>query len=123
MKTIPAGVRRGFMKQTLFSTPESRKPYLGLGSDLGDDKGRCLFAGSWNADIYTPLKEHVKEGDLHCAKNRMSGMWNEDQPLWKTLQGEGKTTVFFAGVNTDQCVLGTLVDAYNKGWNCVLVDE
>lgn len=32
-------------------------------------------------------------------------------------------TVFFAGVNTDQCVLGTLTDAYNAGWGCVLVDD
>jgi nicotinamidase-related amidase len=31
--------------------------------------------------------------------------------------------VLFTGVNTDQCVLGTFVDAYNAGWNCVLVDD
>lgn len=36
---------------------------------------------------------------------------------------EGTGTLLFAGVNTDQCVLGTLVDAYNAGWNCVLVDD
>jgi len=26
-------------------------------------------------------------------------------------------------VNTDQCVLGTLTDAYNNGWDCVLIDD
>lgn len=74
MKTLPAGVQRGFMKDTLHSTTTSIRPYSGLGSDLGGTKGRCLFAGSWNADIYPSLKAHVKPEDLHCAKNRMSGL-------------------------------------------------
>jgi nicotinamidase-related amidase len=39
------------------------------------------------------------------------------------LKAEKKNTILFAGVNTDQCVLGTLVDGYNAGWNCVLVDD
>lgn len=84
------------------------------------------------------------EDDIFCAKNRMSGLWCEEQPLWKVLtgehegdvfgeNGEGKEkgngkemkwdTILFAGVNTDQCVLGTLVDGYNKGLNCVLIDD
>ena len=123
MKTIPAGVRRGFMKQTLYTTTDIRRPYTGLGEDLGEGRGRCLFAGSWNADIYDPLKEVVQPSDLHCAKNRMSGLWTPHQPLWKTLKAEKKTTLFFTGVNTDQCVLGTLADGYNAGWNCILVDD
>ena len=53
----------------------------------------------------------------------MSGMWNHDQPLWKTLVAEKKRTVLFAGVNTDQCVLGTFVDAYNAGWNVVILED
>jgi len=111
------------MKDTLLSTTSSIKSYTGLGSDLGDDKGRCLFAGTWNADIYPALKAHAKPNDLHCAKNRMSGLWTPEQPLRKTLKAEKKTTLLFTGVNTDQCVLGTLVDGYNTGWNCVLVDD
>jgi nicotinamidase-related amidase len=127
---MPAGVNRGFMKDILQSTTAAIRPYTGLGSDLGDGKGRCLFAGTWNADIYPPLKDHVKEGeDLHCAKNRMSGLWTPEQPLWKTLKEQKKTTVLFAGVNTDQCVLGTFVDGYNAvsraellhvGYICIL---
>lgn len=127
MLTIPAGVRRGFMKQTLLSPIKTdgdmRRPYIGLGADLGDGKGRCLFAGSWNADIYGPLKSHATSADLHCAKNRMSGMHTPSQPLWTTLKEKGITTCLFTGVNTDQCVLGTLADSYNAGWNCVLVDD
>jgi nicotinamidase-related amidase len=129
MLTMPAGVNRGFMKDVLHSTTTAIRPYTGLGSDLGDGKGRCLFAGSWNADIYPPLKAHVQAEDLHTAKNRMSGLWTPEQPLWKTLKEQKKTTVLFAGVNTDQCVLGTFVDGYNAvsraelllvGYICIL---
>lgn len=66
---MPAGVQKGFSRTLISSssTPEPNKS--GLGADLGDGKGRTLFAGSWNADIYPPLKELVREGDVHCAKN------------------------------------------------------
>lgn len=111
------------MKDVLLNTNSPLRSYTGLGSELGNDRGKCLCAGSWNADIYPPLKALVQDEDLHCAKNRMSGMWDENQPLFKTLRKEGIETCFFTGVNTDQCVGGTLVDAYNKGWNCVLVDD
>lgn len=53
----------------------------------------------------------------------MSGLWRPDQPLWRHLQARGARTLFFAGVNTDQCVLGTLADAYNAGWDCLLVED
>lgn len=129
------------MKDTLLQTTSSIRPWIGLGSELPDGQGRVLFEGSWNADIHPKLKAHVKENDIHCAKNRMSGLWNPEQPLWKMLKdGVRKNkeeapgvqagalsgpweTVVFAGVNTDQCVLGTLVDAYNAGWNCVMIDD
>ncbi|TVY19011.1 Peroxyureidoacrylate/ureidoacrylate amidohydrolase RutB [Lachnellula arida] len=127
LTTLPAGIKRGFMKNILQpSTSTDSSPlhsYTGLGSDLGGSRGRCLVAGSWNADIYGPLKTQVQDSDLHCAKNRMSGLWRREQALWGVLGERGVRTVLFAGVNTDQCVLGTLVDAYNAGWNCVLVDD
>lgn len=120
---MPAGVMRGFMADVLQCSTKSIRSYTGLGSDLGGSKGRCLVSGTWNADIYEPLKAHVRASDLHCAKSRMSGLWTPEQPLWKTLKERKKSTVMFAGVNTDQCVLGTLVDGYNAGWNCILVDN
>ncbi|TVY47137.1 Peroxyureidoacrylate/ureidoacrylate amidohydrolase [Lachnellula occidentalis] len=123
LSTMSAGVMRGFMRDVIQPTTKPIRSYTGLGSDLGDSKGRCLFAGTWNADIYSPLKAHVQDSDLHCAKSRMSALWTPEQPLWKTLKEQKKTTVLFTGVNTDQCVLGTLVDAYNAGWNCILVDD
>jgi nicotinamidase-related amidase len=123
MTTLPAAVARGFMNDTLQATTNARRPWIGLGSDLGEGKGRCLFAGTWNADIYPPLKAHAHPSDVRCAKNRMSGLWSPEQPLWKTLKAEEKNTILFTGVNTDQCVLGTFVDGYNAGFNCVMVDD
>jgi phosphatidylethanolamine-binding protein len=53
----------------------------------------------------------------------MSGLWNEETELYKVLKVEGIENLLWAGVNTDQCVLGSLVDAYNAGWGCVVVDD
>lgn len=53
----------------------------------------------------------------------MSGMWNDKTPLSQYLQGKGIRTLLFAGVNTDQCVQGTFVDAYNSGYDCLLVRD
>jgi phosphatidylethanolamine-binding protein len=119
LASMPAGVQRGFSRGLIAGT----HTHHGLGGDLGDGQGRCLFEGTWNADIYDSLKKQVKSQDVHCAKNRMSGLWNEEQPLWKYLEASGKKTLLFTGVNTDQCVLGTLTNAYNAGWDCVLVED
>ena len=94
-----------------------------LGDDLGPAVGRIGFAGSWNCEIYPSLNAHVRAEDIHCTKNRVSGLWNQEQPLWKQLVKTGKRTLFFAGTATDVCVLATLTDAYNGGWDCVLVDD
>lgn len=81
------------------------------------------MAGSWNADIYDPLKALIQSEDVHCVKNRLSGMWNEEQPLRRYLKESGKRTLLFTGVNTDRCVLGTLADAAYAGWDCVVIDD
>jgi len=117
---MPASVHLGFMKSTLLASSTTPS---GLGADLGDGKGRTLTAGSWNAAIYDPLAAYVRPSDIHCAKNRQSGLWSPSQPLWTTLEEHKIGTILVTGVNTDQCVLGTLADAYNAGWNCVLVDD
>jgi len=129
---MPAAVHRGFSRSLIVTDdnnptagPTSEVPRSGLGADLGAGKGRCLVAGEWNSEIYGPLLAAAapEEADWHCAKNRMSGMWSEEQPLRRRLVERGVRTLFFAGVNTDQCVLSTLTDAYNAGWDCVLVED
>lgn len=124
LAAMPAGVLRGFARAAIVGDGPAA---AGLGVDLGGGRGRCLVAGEWNSAVYEGLGRAgaVAAEDVHCAKNRMSGLWTEDQPLWRYLEGEGKETrtLLFAGVNTDQCVLGTLTNAYNAGWDCVMVED
>lgn len=53
----------------------------------------------------------------------MSGLWGYQTALDLHLEETGTNTLFFAGVNADQCVLGTVVDAYFRGYDCVLVSD
>ncbi|KAI1844532.1 hypothetical protein JX265_001517 [Neoarthrinium moseri] len=122
LATMPASVARSFAR-TRINEDDDKPPRNGLGFDLGDGMGRMLVAGEWNSEIYPPLAAAVSPKDTHCAKNRMSGMWNEKQPLWKYLEESGKRTLLFTGVNTDQCVLGTLTNAYTAGWDCIMLAD
>lgn len=53
----------------------------------------------------------------------MSGLWGYQTALDLHLKETGVTTLLFAGVNADQCVLGTLVDAYFRGYDCIVVED
>lgn len=121
LDVMPAGVHKGFARSIIDS--DGKNTRKGLGLDLGSGQGRTLVAGEWNSLIYPPLAAAMNAADIHAPKNRMSGMWTPEQPLWKYLESDGKKTLLFAGVNTDQCVLGTLADAYNAGWDCVMIDD
>lgn len=106
--------------------------YKGLGTDIGpvhlDDNntttttsttvpgGRLLMRDTWNADLTPELRAAYEEGlqaspaDVWIHKNRMSGLWGASTPCTEFLESEGITTLLFAGVNTDQCVGGSLQD-------------
>lgn len=93
------------------------------GDDLGDGRGRSLFRGSWNAEIFDHLKPSLSDDDVQCYKNRFSGLWNQDQPLFQHLVKTDKKSLLFCGVNTDRCVLGTLADACAWGWDCLILED
>ena len=57
--------------------------------------------------------------DIQVAKYRMSGF--QDTELDSILRNLGVTTLLFAGVNADQCVLCTLQDANFLGYDCLLL--
>ena len=113
---------------------ENGKPkriYQGLGSEIGPvriedgkvvDAGRLLMRDTWNAALPPALDAAYKEGqslkgkpDVWIHKNRMSGLWGASTPCTDYLVEEGIKTLLFAGVNTDQCVGGSLQDAFTKG--------
>lgn len=118
LKTIPPSLVRGFMK--------SGKG--GFGADLGRDWGRLLMRDQRNAELYGPLQQDYMKNkdagtDIWIHKNRMSAIWGYQTALDLYLKENGITTLFFSGVNADQCVLGTIVDAYYRGYDCIVVED
>ena len=138
LATMPAAVITGFARGMIRGSPADKAPVpSGLGVDLGGGRGCMLTKGAWNAEVYgggvpagvPSLAAAVRPdlGDVQCDKTRMSGMWSPREPLRQYLEtteaGRGMRMLLFAGVNTDQCVLGTLADAYNNGWDCVALED
>lgn len=78
-----------------------------------------LFKGSQVAEIIPELE--VAQTDIHVDKHRLSGFW--DTPLDSILRNLDINTLLFAGVNMDQCVLGTLQDASFLGYDCIMLDD
>lgn len=106
--------------------------YKGLGSEVGRvelddgqaiDGGRLLMRNQWNSALYSPLERERRPEDGWIYKNRMSGLWGSHSDCSLYLEKEGIRTLLFAGVNTDQCVGGTLQDAFTKGWDCIMLSD
>ncbi|QAY66456.1 cysteine hydrolase family protein [Paenibacillus protaetiae] len=95
----------------------------GEGSGIGDplplNGSRVLEKGSWGADLVPELVQ--APGDIYVDKYRMSGFW--DTPLDSILRNMNIRTVLFAGVNLDQCVMATLQDAVNCGYDSILLAD
>jgi nicotinamidase-related amidase len=92
---------------------------VGLGDPLPISGAKVLEQGSWSAAVVDELE--VAPEDIAVSKFRMSGFW--DTPLDSILRNLGVTTLLFAGVNVDQCVLCTLQDANFRGYDCLLVED
>lgn len=120
--TIPPAFKSGFSGGSDLANET-------FGSDMGSvaegdgtsvEAGGLLMRGSWNAEPWGVLGTMKDEGlaagtDLYFNKNRLSGLWGPQTPYGTWLQENEITTIFFGGVNADQCVWGTFIDAYFKG--------
>jgi nicotinamidase-related amidase len=91
----------------------------GIGDPVPGKGAPLLEKDSWGAAVVDGLEPLA--GDIHVDKYRISGFW--DTPLDSILRNLGVKTVFFGGVNTDQCVLHTLTDANFNGYGCILVED
>ncbi|HSM80665.1 MAG TPA: isochorismatase family cysteine hydrolase [Nodosilinea sp.] len=92
---------------------------VGLGDPLPANRAPVLTKGSWAAAVVAELEAQPQ--DIWVDKYRMSGFW--DTPLDSILRNLGKTTLLFAGVNMDQCVMATLQDANFLGYDCILIRD
>nr|WP_255654332.1 isochorismatase family cysteine hydrolase [Cohnella sp. REN36] len=91
----------------------------GIGSPLPGGGSRVLEKGSWGASLVEALVPGPD--DVWVDKYRISGFW--DTPLDSILRNLGATTLFFAGINLDQCVMHTLQDAVCLGYDAVLLED
>ena len=91
----------------------------GLGDTLPRTGAKVLQAGSWSAQVVDELAP--EPDDIRVDKHRMSGFW--DTPLDSILRNLAVTTLLFAGVNLDQCVLHTMADANFLGYDTLLVED
>ncbi|KAK3067314.1 hypothetical protein LTR53_015896 [Teratosphaeriaceae sp. CCFEE 6253] len=116
------------------------RKYKGLGSACGmvedpetgkeTDAGGLLMRDAWNSALMAPLDKLYEEGaklqsrpDVWIHKNRMSGMWGVKTGCEQFLEEKGIRTLFFTGVNTDQCVGGSLTDSFSKGYDCIMLSD
>ncbi|CAE6480332.1 unnamed protein product [Rhizoctonia solani] len=94
----------------------------GLGADLGPKYGRILMKGEWNTRLYEGLEYEAQ--DSWVNKTRMSGFQgSSDSELERKLKEMGIRTLLFAGVNADQCVLGTVTEAFSRGYDAVVIED
>jgi len=91
----------------------------GIGDPLPGTGAHVLEAGSWSAGIVDELEQNAN--DIHIDKYAMSGF--HATVLDSILRNLGITTLLFAGVNLDQCVLCTLQDANFIGYDCILLED
>ncbi len=92
---------------------------VGYGDEMPGGRGPVLERGSWGAAICADLT--VDPSDIQIDKIRFSGFAHND--LDAVLRNLGVTTLLFAGVNLDRCVLATLQDASFLGYDCLLLED
>jgi ureidoacrylate peracid hydrolase len=120
-------VNWGVRADRLNLPPSTQHPFnpLGQGPGLAGERDgpagpyRVLTKDSWGAAIIDDLVQDPR--DIHVDKHRISGFW--DTPLDAILRNLGITTLLFAGVNADHCVLGTLMDANFKGYDTIMIED
>ncbi|KAL5322051.1 hypothetical protein ACEPPN_010019 [Leptodophora sp. 'Broadleaf-Isolate-01'] len=125
---MPPTIVRGFAADNNFS---GRRKIGGLGAEVGPvelddgsvvDGGKVLMLGQWNSASYTPLEKVREHQDICINKNRLSGFWG-GTAIEEALKSRGIRTLLFAGCNTDQCVGGSLQDAFTRDWDCLLLSD
>ncbi|KAH8742315.1 Isochorismatase-like protein [Diaporthe sp. PMI_573] len=128
IEEMPPTIIKGFAADTNF---RGDKKVGGLGSEIGPlqledgeviEGGRVMMRDQWNTAFYSRLVDVAEPQDIWVYKNRLSGFWGGTD-VEKTLADRGIRTLLFSGANTDQCVGGSLQDAFTKGWDCLMLSD
>lgn len=109
-----------------------------VGDDIGDAKfpdgsrvpaGRLLMRDQWNTALHEPFQKEFEKSqssplpDQRFHKARLSGFWGGETAALRFVNEKNITTLMFAGVNIDQCVLASLQDASNMGFDTILLKD
>lgn len=75
--------------------------------------------GTWDSDFIDELKP--QEGDHVIHKRRDSAFQDTELALW--LRSMRVDTIIFSGIDTPICVESSLRDAFNRGWDVILLSD
>lgn len=123
-------VNWGIRPDRLNLSPGTRLTFhqAGNGVGLGDsmrvpcgpaNETRVLQKDSLGAAIVEELSPPLT--DIFVDKHRISGFW--DTPLDSILRNLGVKTLLFGGINADECVLATLMDANFHGYDTLMLED
>lgn len=93
------------------------------------DAGGVMVRGTWNSWLHGRLVDSYEQSkittrpDIHFYKNGSSGMCAMITECTEYFEKENLRTLLFTGLNTDQCVMGTLQEAYLNGFNTVMLKD
>jgi nicotinamidase-related amidase len=123
-------VNWGIRPDRLNLSPGTRLTFhqAGNGVGLGDSmqapcgpasETRVLQQDSLGAAIVKELSPPAT--DIFVDKHRISGFW--DTPLDSILRNLGIRSLLFGGINADECVLATLMDANFHGYDTLMLED
>ncbi|WP_447553946.1 cysteine hydrolase family protein [Vreelandella sp. EE22] len=102
--------------QMMFGNQFGQRPGYG---ELAGAGHPVLVRGEWGAQPIEALAPLPSE--LVVYKNRFSGFWHSE--LDAILRRLDITTLLFAGINTERCVMATLQDASFLGYHTVVMED
>ncbi len=91
--------------------PESRRERI--------EKMPLCIRGTWDSDVIEELTPHP--GDYIVEKRRDSVFQDTEFDLW--LEAFRADTVIFSGIDTYICVESSVRDAFNKGYDVILLED
>ena len=77
--------------------------------------------GTWDAQTIDELKPREDEGDHIIIKRRDSAFQDTELRVW--LQSSGINVLIFCGVDTSICVETSIRDAFNLGYDIILISD
>jgi nicotinamidase-related amidase len=148
LTSMPASLRHNFSRSlTDPANGDGKGTVVGMGEDMGavtQEDGTTIQAGKelmrdqWNTKLWGKLDEVWEEASKGGAykdttywvhKNRASGLsiGSGISAMSTHLSDKARQpptkTLLFAGVNTDQCVYGSFIDATTLGYDCILLED